>query len=56
MLFGNGAGITGTFAIVTIILLIFAVGYVAMARHLKKQGRSMPLPLPVLAGAWVEPR
>ena len=38
MLFGNGAGIAGTFAIVTIILLIFAVGYVAMARHLKNAG------------------
>lgn len=38
MLFGNGAGIAGTFAIVTIILLIFSAGYVAMARHLKNAG------------------
>jgi amino acid transporter len=38
MLFGNGAGIAGSFAIVTAILLIFAVGYVAMARHVKNAG------------------
>ncbi len=38
MLFGNGAGIAGTFGIVTMILLAFSVGYVAMARHLKNAG------------------
>jgi amino acid transporter len=38
MLFGNGAGIAGTFGIVTLILLVFSVGYVAMARHLKNAG------------------
>jgi amino acid transporter len=38
MLFGNGAGIAGSFAIVTLILLAFAVGYVAMARHVKNAG------------------
>ncbi len=38
MLFGNGAGIAGTFGIVTLILLAFSVGYVAMARHLKNAG------------------
>jgi amino acid transporter len=38
MLFGNGAGIAGTFVIVTAILLIFAVGYVAMARNIKNAG------------------
>lgn len=38
MLLGNGAGIAGTFAIVTLILLAFSVGYVAMARHLKNAG------------------
>ena len=30
MLMGNGAGIPGTFLIVTVLLLVFAVGYVAM--------------------------
>lgn len=38
MLFGNGAGIAGSFAIVTLILLAFSVGYVAMARHVKNAG------------------
>ena len=36
MLLGNGAGIAGSFVIVTAILLIFSVGYVAMARHISK--------------------
>lgn len=38
MLMGNGAGIPGTFLIVTAVLLIFAVGYVAMARHVANAG------------------
>ncbi len=38
MLFGNGAGIAASFAIVTLILLAFSVGYVAMARHVKNAG------------------
>lgn len=38
MLFGNGAGIAGSFAIVTAILLMFSVGYVAMARHIRNAG------------------
>ncbi len=38
MLLGNGAGIAGSFALVTAILLIFAVGYVAMARHVTNAG------------------
>jgi amino acid transporter len=38
MLLGNGAGIPGSFLIVTTILLIFAVGYVAMARHVNNAG------------------
>ena len=38
MLFGNGAGIAGSFAIVTVILLLFSVGYVAMSRHVKNAG------------------
>eukprot|EP01031_Cornospumella_fuschlensis_P014683 gene14683-17942_t len=31
MLLGNGAGIPGTFLLVTLILLMFSIGYVAMA-------------------------
>jgi amino acid transporter len=38
MLLGNGAGIVGSFLIATIILLIFAAGYVAMARHVSSAG------------------
>lgn len=38
MLFGNGAGIAGSFLIVTIILILFSVGYVAMSRHVKNAG------------------
>lgn len=38
MLFGNGAGIAGSFLIVTLILLAFSVGYVAMSRHIRNAG------------------
>lgn len=38
MLLGNGAGIPGTFLIVTAILLMFSAGYVAMSRHVKNAG------------------
>jgi amino acid transporter len=38
MLLGNGAGIPGTFLIVSAILLLFSVGYVAMARHIRNAG------------------
>ena len=38
MLLGNGAGIAGSFLLVTIILLLFAVGYCAMARHVSNAG------------------
>lgn len=38
MLLGNGAGIAGSFAIVTAILLVFSVGYVAMSRHISNAG------------------
>ncbi len=38
MLLGNGAGIAGSFALVTVILLLFSVGYVAMARHISNAG------------------
>ncbi len=38
MLLGNGPGIPLTFAFVTTVLLLFAVGYVAMARHISNAG------------------
>ncbi|SMC71738.1 APC family permease [Rhizobium sp. RU36D] len=38
MLLGNGTGMPATFLLVTAILLLFAVGYVAMARHIRNAG------------------
>lgn len=38
MLLGNGSGIPATFLLVTAILLMFSVGYVAMARHIRNAG------------------
>ena len=38
MLLGNGPGIPLTFLLVTAILILFAVGYVAMARHIRNAG------------------
>lgn len=38
MLLGNGAGIPLTFLLVTALLLLFSVGYVAMARHIRNAG------------------
>ncbi len=38
MLLGNGAGIPGTFVLMTILLLIWAVGYVTLARDIKNAG------------------
>jgi amino acid transporter len=37
-LLGNGAGIPATFVFMTVVMLLFAVGYVAMARHVKNAG------------------
>ncbi|MFZ2501194.1 MAG: APC family permease [Nocardioides sp.] len=33
MLLGNGPGMPGSYVVVTLLMLVFAVGYVAMARH-----------------------
>ena len=38
MLLGNGSGIVGSFLLATVILLVFAAGYVAMARHVSSAG------------------
>ncbi len=37
-LLGNGAGLPLTFILVTLLMLIFAVGYMAMARHISNAG------------------
>ncbi|MES1152765.1 MAG: APC family permease [Dongia sp.] len=38
MLFGNGTGVPAAVVIVTLILLLFSVGYTAMARHISNAG------------------
>lgn len=38
MIYGNGAGIPLSFVLTTVILLLFAVGYVAMSRHISNAG------------------
>jgi amino acid transporter len=38
MLLGNGAGVPAAVVLVTIILLVFSVGYTAMARHVANAG------------------
>ena len=38
MLLGNGAGVPATYLVVTVLMLVFAVGYVAMARHYTSAG------------------
>ena len=38
MLLGNGAGLPLTFILVTLLMLVFAVGYLAMARHITNAG------------------
>ncbi|MDQ1850222.1 APC family permease [Gemmobacter fulvus] len=38
MLLGNGVGVAGGFAVVSVMLLLFAVGYVAMSRHVRNAG------------------
>jgi amino acid transporter len=38
MLLGNGAGVPAAVVLVTLILLVFSVGYTAMARHISNAG------------------
>lgn len=38
MLFGNGAGVPAVVLALTVLLLIFAIGYTAMARHIANAG------------------
>ncbi len=52
MLLGNGAGMAASFLIVTAILLMFAVGYVAMARHIRNAGAFYAYSAQGLGGLW----
>lgn len=38
MLLGNGAGVPGTFVLMAAVLLVWAVGFVTLARHIKNAG------------------
>lgn len=38
MLLGNGVGLPLTFILITLLMLVFAVGYMAMARHINNAG------------------
>lgn len=38
MLLGNGVGLPLTFILITILMLVFAVGYMSMARHINNAG------------------
>jgi hypothetical protein len=40
MLLGNGPGIPAAYVVVSVILLIFSIGYAAMARHHTSTGAS----------------
>jgi hypothetical protein len=49
-LLGNGTGIPLTFILLTLVMLAFAAGYVAMSRHVTTPAPSTPRPRGVLAG------
>lgn len=38
MLLGNGAGVPGTFVIMAVVMLVWAVGFVTLARYIKNAG------------------
>jgi len=52
MLLGNGAGMAASFLIVTVILLMFSIGYVAMARHIRNAGAFYAYSAQGLGGLW----
>ena len=51
-LLGNGAGIPLTFVLMTLIMLAFAVGYVAMARYVRNAGAFYAYAARGLGGTW----
>lgn len=52
MLLGNGAGIPAAFLLVTLILLLFAVGYVAMSRYITRAGAFYTYTTTSFGGIW----
>ncbi|MGV8988482.1 MAG: APC family permease [Cypionkella sp.] len=51
-LLGNGAGIPATFVFMTLIMLAFAAGYVAMSRHVTNAGAFYAYAARGLGGQW----
>ncbi len=51
-LLGNGTGVPATFLFMTLVMLAFAVGYVAMSRHVKNAGAFYAYAARGLGGTW----
>lgn len=51
-LLGNGTGIPATFVLLTVVMLAFAAGYVAMSRHVKNAGAFYAYATRGLGGMW----
>lgn len=51
-LIGNGTGVPATFLFMTLVMLAFAVGYVAMSRHVRNAGAFYAYAARGLGGRW----
>lgn len=51
-LLGNGAGVPATFVFMTLVMLAFAAGYVAMSRHVRNAGAFYAYAARGLGGLW----
>ncbi|MBQ1761479.1 MAG: APC family permease, partial [Aquincola sp.] len=51
-LMGNGAGVPATFLLMTLVMLAFSVGYVAMSRHVRNAGAFYAYAARGLGGCW----
>jgi amino acid transporter len=49
---GNGTGVPATFLIMTVVMLAFSAGYVAMSRHVKNAGAFYAYAARGLGGCW----
>lgn len=52
MLLGNGAGVPAAFLFVTLILLLFSIGYVAMSRYITRAGAFYTYTSTSFGGVW----
>lgn len=51
-LMGNGTGVPATFAFMTLVMLMFSAGYVAMSRHVRNAGAFYAYAARGLGGLW----